>query len=290
MDCKSKQLAIVKKLTNITDKNRIVVNEIGWSSRVYIVDNGEIVFKFPRNLAYQKECEHEVSILKLISDYAFNVHIPIVKWTSDDGLYTGLCGIKGKSLTTETVDKLSDAQKREIGTQIGLFLKQLHAIDYKGKSPSNDSTIIEWYQKAFDEKKPILKNYFSENELDTIEELVIALPQKSAKLGIEPVFCHCDLGYNNILITNNLEVGVIDFGDAGIYDKSTDFTGLENDTMLNAAIIAYGDNEILREKIAIRRQLLPLMEMLFLIDKKDKEGIKKSAGKMRNNLSQIVQK
>ncbi len=41
---KSKELAIVKKLTKINDENRIVVNEIGWTSRVYIVDDGEFVF------------------------------------------------------------------------------------------------------------------------------------------------------------------------------------------------------------------------------------------------------
>lgn len=281
---KRKELAIVKKLTNINDISRIVLNEVGWTSRVYIVDNGEIVFKFPRGKKWKEECAHEVSILKFISKYEFNVNLPLIKWVGEDSSYAGFYGIQGELITTETVDKLSETQKREVGTQIGLFLRKLHAIDYKGKSPSRESNEIEWFQKSFHKRKRVLKEHFNKNELDAVEELVTSLPEKSAILGIEQVFCHCDLGYNNILLTNNLKVGIIDFGDAGIFDKSYDFVGLEDDIILDAAIIAYDGDEVLREKVAIRRQLLPLMEMLFLIDRKDKEGIRKCAGRMSNNL------
>ena len=281
---RSKELAIVKKLTNVNDENRIFLNEVGWTSRVYIVDNGEFVFKFPKAKKWKEECEHEVSILKIISKYEFNVNIPLIKWVSENASYTGFYGIKGEPITTEAIDKLSKTQKREVGAQIGLFLKKLHTIDYKGKNPNNENNEFEWLQKLFYKRKRILKEQFNKNELDTIEELVTNLPQKSAKLGIEKVFCHYDLGYNNILLTDNLEVGVIDFGDAGIYEKSYDFIGLEDNVILDAAIITYGDNEVLREKVAIRRQLLPLMEMLLLIKRKDKEGIRKCAGKVSNIL------
>jgi hypothetical protein len=64
---KNKELATVKKLTSVSDENRIVLNEVGWTSRVYIVDNGEIVFKFPRGKKWQEECKHELNILRLIN-------------------------------------------------------------------------------------------------------------------------------------------------------------------------------------------------------------------------------
>ena len=163
-------------------------------------------------------------------------------------------------------------------------LKELHIIDYKGKSPNNENSIIEWFQKSFSKRKRTLKKYFNEKELIFIEELVLSLPQKSAKFGIEQVFCHGDLGYNNILLTTDLEVGIIDFGDAGNLDKSYDFIGIEDDVILDTAILAYGGDDVLREKIAIRRQLLPLMEMLFLIDRKEKEEVRKCANKIRNNM------
>jgi len=43
------ELEMVKRLTGVCDESRIEINEIGWTSRVYIVDGGKIVFKFPRN-------------------------------------------------------------------------------------------------------------------------------------------------------------------------------------------------------------------------------------------------
>jgi len=281
---KNKELAIVKKLTQIDDEQRIVLNEIGWTSRVYIVDDGKFVFKFPRGKKWKEECEHEFSILKLISEYEFNVNLPVIKWLGEDTSYAGFHGVLGKSMTAESVDKLSETQKREVGTQIGLFLKKLHTIDYNGESPTNESSEFEWLQKSFFKRRRTLKKHFNENELDAIEELVTSLSQKSANLGTEYVFCHCDLGYNNMLLTDDLKVGIIDFGDAGIFEKSYDFTGLEDDTMLDAAIVAYGGDEVLRERVAIRRQLLPIMEMLFLIDRKDEEGIVQCVGRMRNNL------
>lgn len=281
---KNKELEIVKELTNTSDENSIVLNEIGWTSRVYIINNGKIVLKFLKNKQYREEFEHEINILKLIKEHKFKVNIPLIRKLGENNTYIVFNGVAGKSITTELVEKLTKEEKRKVGTQIGLFLKTLHAIDYKGKSPNNENDIFEWFQKSFNKRKRTLKKHFNENELVAIGELVKTLPQKSLKLGIEQVFCHGDLGYNNILLTDNFDVGVIDFGDAGYIDKSYDFVGLEDNDILDAAILAYDGDEILRAKVEIRRQLLPLMEMLFLIEKKDKEGIEQCAKKMRANL------
>lgn len=281
---KSKELEIVKKLTNVADENNIVLNEDGWTSRVYIVNKGEIVLKFLKNKQYREEFEHEINILKLIKDHKFNVNIPLISSSEEDNTYIVLNGLMGKSMSAEIVDALAKEEKRKIGTQIGLFLKKLHTVAYQGKSPNNESEIFEWFQKSFNRRKRTLKKHFNENELVAIEDLVTTLPQRSQKLGIVQVFCHGDLGYNNILLTDSLEVGVIDFGDAGYNDQSYDFVGLEDDDMLDAVILAYDGDEILKAKVEIRRQLLPLMEMLFLIDKKDKEGVQQCVKRVRINL------
>ena len=93
---KTKELAIVKKLTQIDDEHRIVLNEIGWTSRVYIVDDDKFVFKFPRGKKYKEECEHEFRILKLISQYEFNVNLPVIKWRGEDTSYAGFHGVPGE--------------------------------------------------------------------------------------------------------------------------------------------------------------------------------------------------
>jgi serine/threonine protein kinase len=281
---KKKELKIVKKLTNVYDESRIVINELGWTSRVYILNDGEFVFKFLKNKKYREELEHETNILKLIKNHQFNINIPIIGWVGENNEYVGFKGISGKSMTTEIITELSDEQKRKIGTEIGIFIKILHAIKYTGKNPNSENAQIAWLLESFHKKKPTLKKYFNTNELTFIEKLVKNLPEKSAKYGIEEVFCHGDLGYNNILLSNNLEVGIIDFGDAGNLDKSYDFIGLEDNVMLDAAILAYGGDNVLVEKVAIRRQLLPLMEMLFLIDMKDEIEITKCVTKVREKI------
>jgi len=173
---KSKELAIVKELANITDEKCIFLNEIGWTSRVYIVNNGEFVFKFLKSKKYKEEFEHEINILKLIKEYEFSLSIPSISRVGEGNIYMEFCCITGKSMTTEIVSELSEEQKGKIGTQIGLFLRELHIIDYKGKSPSNESSIIEWFQESFRERKRTLKKYFNEKELGFIEELVTSFP------------------------------------------------------------------------------------------------------------------
>lgn len=282
---KSKEIEIVKELTKINDENRIVLNDIGWTSRVYIIDSGKFVFKFLKNKKYQLELKHETNILKLLKNHEFNLKVPLIDWIGEENSYIGFRGMIGNSITTEIINELSKEQKNKIGTQIGIFLKKLHKITYKGKSPNNENNVIKWLLESFAKKKHILRKYFNENELNSIEVLVNSLPEKSAKYGIEQVFCHGDLGYNNIILGNNLEVGIIDFGDAGYLDKSYDFIGLEDDFMLDAAIKAYGGDKVLIEKVAFRRQLLPLMEMLYLIDRKEIVEIDKRANKMRLNIN-----
>lgn len=281
---KRKELKIVKELTEINNDRRIVLNDTGLTSRVYIIDYGEYVFKFLKNKKYQEELEHEANILKLIKNYDFNVNIPLIKWVGEGKEYIGFKGMTGRSMTSDIINELSENQRKEVGKQIGVFLKTLHAIEYKGENPNNESSVIKWLLSSFCKRRRTLKKYFNENELSFIEKLVTSLPEKSSKHGIEEVFCHGDLGYNNIIISDQLQVGIIDFGDAGNLDKSYDFIGLEDDIMLDAAMQAYGGDGNLKEKVAIRRQLLPLMEMLFFIDRKDNVEIEKSAGKMRNNL------
>lgn len=281
---KRKELKIIKELTNVNDKSRIVLNDIGWTSRVYIIDGGKFVFKFLKNIKYKAELEHEINILKRIKNHKFNINIPIIDWVGEDNTYIGFKGLIGKSITIEIIKELSEEQKRNIGTQIGIFIKKLHAIDYNGKSPNSENNIFEWFLTSFHKRKRRLERYFKKNELASIRKLVTSLPDRSANFGIEEVFCHGDLGYNNIILSDNFEVGVIDFGDAGNLDKSYDFIGLEDDLMLDAAILAYGGDDVLKEKIAIRRQLLPLMEMLFLIDRGGTVETKKCASKMQKNL------
>ncbi len=278
------ELEIIKNTLQMNDDKHIVLNNSGWTSRVYMVNEGNYVFKFVKDEEYQSEFDHEIKILKLLQGYKFNVKIPSITWIGKNNSYIGFTGIMGNSISTEIINDLNEEQKTILGTQVGKFLKILHSVKYEGDSPNSENFIIEWFIDSFHTKKQSLQRYFSKDELEIITKLVTSFPEKSAYHGIEQVFCHGDLGYNNIILSENLEMGIIDFGDAGYLDKSYDFAGLEDDIMLRAAILEYGGDNTLKEKVAMRRQLLPLMEILFLLDRKEEAEIMRCASKMRANI------
>ncbi|MCL2766289.1 MAG: aminoglycoside phosphotransferase family protein, partial [Peptococcaceae bacterium] len=221
------ELEIVKRLTGVDDMNRIIINEIGWTSRTYIIDGGKIVFKFPRNAKFREECQHEITALKLIKKQTFNLSIPILNWTTEDNSYFGFYGVLGRPLR-EVIDSLSDEKKIEIGTQIGIFLRQLHEIVVCGdiKTQTLEEQALEyqnWYRKG----RYLLTDYFNEAELQRIEEFFTHEVPNCMVGANELVFCHGDLDYNNTLIDSETQVGIIDFGDGGLYDRSQDFRGMD---------------------------------------------------------------
>ena len=212
----------VKRLTGIADESRIVKNETGWCARTYIIDGGKIVLKFPRNKEEQRAFAYEVAALKLIGQHEFNVAVPKVNWVAENNEHIGFFGVIGNPVTADTLADLTDAEKTQIGAQIGIFLKTLHGVyaDYDDIYKMSIADEIKEAQQKYLEAKSTLKKHFTSNELKIIHGLfMFEMPKRITELGQELVFCHGDLTDNNILL-NGAKVGIIDFGDAGLYDKS----------------------------------------------------------------------
>lgn len=110
---KNKELEIVKQLTNVIEGDNIVLNEAGSTSRVYIVNNGKTVFKFLKNKQYREVFDHEINILNLINEHKFNLNIPSISCFGENNSYIVLNGVKGKSIKTELIEKLTEQQKRK---------------------------------------------------------------------------------------------------------------------------------------------------------------------------------
>jgi len=268
------ELEVVKCLTGIQDESRIEINEIGWTSRAYIIDGGKIVFKFPRNNKFRLECKHEITALKLLKEQTFSLNIPVLNWTAEDNSYFGFYGVEGKPLR-EVIDGLSDEQKVEIGTQIGEFLRQLHGMkvcdDLKAQTLEEQALEYQnWYKKG----KDLLKGYFNEVELKIIDDFFKYEAPKSMVGTGELVFCHGDLDYNNTLIDGENRAGIIDFGDAGLYDRSQDFRGMEDEVLLAAMMKAYGGDEVI-SKVAARTtsKMIDVLNLIYCIENNFTDGV-----------------
>ncbi|NDV66763.1 aminoglycoside phosphotransferase family protein [Bacteroides sp. 224] len=267
------ELKIVKQLACV-DESQIEINETGWTSRLYIINGGKIVFKFPRNVKFREECKQEIAVLKLIKEQNFSLSIPVLNWVAEDNSYFGFYGVEGKPLGT-VINELSKDQKVEIGTQLGKFLKQLHSIkNYGNIKIQTLEEQAEEYQDWYRKDRDLLKDFFSESQLKKIDNFfTIEVPKCMTGTG-ELVFCHGDLDYNNTLIDAENRVGIIDFGDARLYDRSQDFRGIDDHLLREAMIKAYGGGEIISKDAAVATsKMIDVLNMLYCIEQKNPVGI-----------------
>ena len=268
------ELEIVKKLTGVNDESRIEINEIGWTSRAYIVDGGRIVFKFPRNAKFREECKNEIVALKLIKEQKFCLRVPVLNWTTEDNFYFGFYGVEGKPLR-EVIGDLNKTQKIEIGTQIGEFLRQLHEIKTCGdmRAQTLEEQALEyqnWYRKG----RGLLIKFFSEAELKRIDDFFTHKVSKSMIGTDKLVFCHGDLDYNNTLIDSENRVGIIDFGDAGLYDKSQDFRGMDDEILLDTMMKTYGGAEVISKAAAkTTSKMIDILNLIYCIENNYIDGV-----------------
>lgn len=266
------EIALVKQLSGVVDKNRITISEIGWTSRTYIVDAGRIVFKFPRDEEYKNEARKEIAVLDLLKKQRFSISIPILNWITEDMSYFGFYGVVGRPLQ-DVIDDLSEDEKESIGVQLGEFLKQLHSITDHGElSAQTLEEQVEEYQEMYQADRSLLEPFFNDRELKTLDEFFIHEVKECMKGSGELVLCHGDLDYNNTFIDSECHVGVVDFGDAGLYDRSQDFKGIEDRTIREAMMKAYGDEGVISlEAAEATAKMIDILNLPYIIKNRSVE-------------------
>lgn len=244
---------LVSNLTGVT-KTDIAFSDNGFLSRGYIIDGGRIVFKFKKwpEISYK----NEIKMLNFVNSLDLNINVQKVGWISKDDSYLGIYGIVGDCLKDIT---LSDEQCKDYGTQIGLFLKKLHQTNFKEVDTLSVKQEIAAWQERYERSKDILSEYFNPEEIKKMNEFIYTiLPEKLLSLGEKMVFSHGDLGLGNILVDANGKIGIIDFSESVYLDEAADFMDMENDNLLNAVLNTYGADNILRQKVALRRIVHPM--------------------------------
>lgn len=264
------EIDIVKHLSGVSDESRITVNESGWTSRVYLVDGGQVVFKFPRTKDYRDECKKEVATLELLKRHSFTLSTPALQWTTEDNVYFGFYGVLGRPLK-EVVATLNDKEKMAIGTQLGDFLRQLHSLQDYGEvnAQTLEEQVIE-YTEMYQNDRALFEAFFTDAELAVVDVFFQNEVKAAMRGSGELVFCHGDLDYNNVLIDDKHQVGVIDFGDAGLYDRSQDFRGMEDHTLRSAMMEAYGGGELFSiEAAEATAKMIDILNLPYIIKNRD---------------------
>lgn len=274
----------IKELVGLSDLSAIAFNDVGWTSRVYIIHNGQYVFKFPRAETVKNEYAQEIALFKLLDKQATHVQVPKVRWTHPRNDYLGYEGIIGQEFTPLAAH-MSIEVKRSIGRAIGSFLKQLHALNLHNARTMTVHDEIKEFQYKYGLALRVIERDFSQEEQAKLKALLYdEMPSELTQLGRDKALCHGDLGYWNMILKPDNHIGIIDFGDVGYYDRSKDFIGLQDNEILDQALGVYGDNPLLRQKITIRQKVLYILDLPFFIGKNDEQGITRTVAKIRAGL------
>lgn len=246
------ELDLVCRLTGVSE-DRVALRDDGFRSRGYVADGGRFVFKFPK--APGVRYENEARLLNRLNASDLGVALQRVAWTAGDGAWLGLHGVPGASL--EGLE-LPEDRRREVGQQLGRFLRRLHALEVPDAPVCTLDGEIEAWQRRFLDGRAFLAEHFTPAELARLDRFLLEeAPGELRALGERPVFSHGDLGEGNILLDGG-RVGVIDFNESGYFEEAADFMDIQDGVMLEAMLDAYGADAALRRKTAVRRALRPL--------------------------------
>jgi aminoglycoside phosphotransferase (APT) family kinase protein len=202
----------------------------GWDNKVFLV-NEKIIFRFPRRKIAIELIERENDLLKSLQSM-FSLDIPnpqyIGKPTEDYPYpfqgYPMIKGISGCHANLKVQDRITSLPT------LAAFLKQLHSIDEQkafaiGAKPQileriNVKKMVnalnERVEKIIDRKLCRINKVVFQEEITTVQK--INLPSH------EKCLIHGDLYCRHLFFNDGKLTGIIDWGDAGINNKSVDLS------------------------------------------------------------------
>jgi aminoglycoside phosphotransferase (APT) family kinase protein len=284
-DCRIEyEIRLAKKILGLPENSVIELNTSGWTSRIYIYNRGEFVIKFPLNSICRKECANEIRANSIFRELFPDT--PDIISIGEGYEYLAYKGVIG--FPFNEVETVSDKTKAGIGRILGSFLKDLHKRTPEGFECWGYKKDIEDSDRHYSKCREYLAVRLKKEESETLETFMTrTFPEAFERLGDDLVFSHGDLGYWNMILKEDGKIGIIDFGDAGYADRALDFAGMEDKVMLDSALEVYGDSEELREKIMLRRMVLPVMELPYYIEKKNMNEIESAFRRIKMNINRM---
>ena len=269
---------IIKEVASLNSISEIKLNDTGWDSRVYSFGDGQYFFKFPRSKKVQNLYKYEIAAIKHLKTLDSDVFIQKIIWEHPSNEYFGYLGMVGHPLT-DVINTLSKKQSQSVATTIGLFLKQLHGSILAGARVKTINSELDQIKLWYYDNLSVINELFNKKQQKLLNDLVcIKWPARVNELGSDSVLSHGDLGLHNIVRDKDLNLSVIDFGDVAYYDRSKDFLELQkNNDFFSTVLKAYGvDNELFLSKIAVRQQMIQIINLGYFAGKNDKVNLQKT--------------
>ena len=283
------ELLIVRTEGNLSSTDEITFVDEGWDSRVYLINGGETAYKFPRAPSVAQDYPQEIAALKMLDGIGGGVLTQRFIMLDPANRYFSYSGVVGTQLS-ELLESLSVEDKIRAGSIVGSFLNLLHGQHIEGAPVTTVENEISEYQAKYQLALPIIEASFSAHEQQRVATFFLDfMPSEMRALGCEMRLCHGDLGSYNIVLGDDRNLGIIDFGNVGYYDPSKDFIDFGDEVVLDAALEAYGDSANLRAKIDVRSKALTVIDLVYYINKEDDAGLIVTVGKLHSILPNLIE-
>lgn len=208
--------------------------EHGWEQHVIIDEDQGIVYRYPRHAAAAAKLNDEVQVLQTIHKRSWSTQLPVMREHNE--LFTAYNYIAGEVLSKDWLDRLSSDDCKNLGTQLGAFLAELHTLNHNiidQKKTRHSTTLLEYYEERI---QGAVGTPMHSAAADALSHLTIS--------AAPSVVVHGDLHGLNIVIdpeTRSLS-GVIDLSEMEVGDPHQDFRKLfmTDHRLVEPAIAAYG--------------------------------------------------
>lgn len=200
-----------------------------------IIVNGSHIFRFPKYDWAVDHLRHEAKCLELARPF---LDMPLPQWTIYEGEITGApfvgyARIPGTALARHTLLRLPHADQQALAEQIGVMLRQMHAIPVeKAKAAGIGRSVTtrgrdDWLRLYADVQEKLFPHLMAFAR-EWVDEQFVPVVANPDFMAYTPVFMNGDLGGYHLLYNSRTRRlnGVIDFGAAGLGDPAADFACL----------------------------------------------------------------
>ena len=269
-------------------KDSIFVEDTtGWDNYVVKVDN-EYIFRFPKRDSAYRIIKMENAVLKELNKVLpNNIKVPNYIYINLDTDYSfvGYKMIKGKFLSEELYNSMSDEEKNSFIENMMTFTNILHGLDIN-RFNLDVVDSFEEYKMGFNELKDKCFQVFDEELKHKCNQLFNNYFNDIKMMDINRTVIHGDLSSDHIIITEN-GVGVIDFGDTRVFDNAYDFQWLYmlGEDILDKALTMYNNriDDYFKKRVQFYTSIIPYHGVVYAKETNNKEMLKKELNKIRGN-------
>lgn len=204
----------------------------------------ETLLRFPRHAFGADQLAFEVRLLERVRPY-LQMSVPeVVEVALDEPIgraYVAHRHLPGTVVRGEDIAAWPAARVQRVGAEVGVFLRELHALASVGREAGASQLTARAFGKSlaeeFDELLAHRTNDLGRARAHREAATVAGLPDHPA------VLCHGDLGGNIVFDERTESVGVIDFGGCVVTHPAFDLASLPTlgDDLVTACITMHPD-------------------------------------------------